>query len=52
MKLPTSRASFRIAVGVIFVAMTMIFITVPYALSAHPGEAQLHSAGTASGPDC
>lgn len=29
---------FRAAIGVIFVTMTMAFVTLPYALSAHPGD--------------
>jgi hypothetical protein len=35
---------FRAVVGVIFVTMTMAFITVPYALSAHPGDSSVQVA--------
>ncbi len=30
--------AFRFAIAAVFVIMTMVFLTVPYALSAHPGE--------------
>ncbi len=29
---------FRFAIAAIFIAMTMAFLTIPYALSAHPGD--------------
>lgn len=28
----------RFAIAIVFVVMTMTFLTVPYALSAHPGD--------------
>lgn len=30
--------AFRFAVAAVFVVMTMAFVTIPYALSAHPGD--------------
>jgi hypothetical protein len=36
---PTLKADvFRFAVAAVFLAMTMAFLTIPYALSAHPGD--------------
>ncbi|HEX8961595.1 MAG TPA: hypothetical protein VF801_01220 [Rhodocyclaceae bacterium] len=34
----------RFAIAAIFVVMTMAFLTVPYALSSHPGEAMARTA--------
>jgi hypothetical protein len=36
----------RLAAVVLFVTMTMMFLTLPYALSFHPGEESLRTAAT------
>lgn len=41
---PTLAAEiFRFVAAMIFIAMTMAFIMIPYALSTHPGEPTPHS---------
>jgi hypothetical protein len=36
---PPATTHFHVLIGTIFVAMSAVFVTIPYALSAHPGEA-------------